>query len=452
MKRRKAMINIKFDFDKIIGKIKDMNSVGQPPLSGISDKHFHYLTEANIHYTRLHDVGGGFGSNLFVDIPNIFRDFKADENDPASYDFAFTDLLIKGVFKAKCEPIFRLGVSIENFQHIRAYRIFPPADYNKWARICEHIIRHYCEGWANGFNYNITYWEIWNEPDFEPLPEKNQMWKGSPEEFYRLYSTTAIHLKSCFGDRIKIGGYGSCGFYGIFSDPEKYDMPVENRTDDWTQDISHVYHIDFFHGFLQHVKDCGAPLDFFSWHTYCGVSDAEYIADYTDKILTKYGFGNIETMLNEWNTTPGGPKMGSSEACANTAAMMLAMQNKKTDILCFYDARMRSGAFGGMFNADTEKPFATYYPFVAYGEMLQLGNQVSVEFEKTHGLYIVAAAGNGKRMAMIANISEKDMEISTNLNDMDVYIIDSKHFYTKSGLVSDKFTLKSYQTIVLKSL
>ncbi len=444
------MTEIKFDFDKIVGKIKDMNSVGQPPLSGISDEHFHYLTEANIRYTRLHDVGGLFAGNFFVDIPNIFRDFDADENDPASYDFAFTDILIKGAFDAKCEPIFRLGVTIENYQHIKAYRIYPPSDYDKWAKICEHIVRHYCEGWADGFNYNITYWEIWNEPDFEPLPEKNQMWKGTPEEFYRLYSTAAIHLKNCFGDKIKVGGYGSCGFYGIFADPEKYGMPVDLRTDDWAQDISHVYHIDFFRGFLQHIKDTGAPMDFFSWHTYCNVFDAEYIADYTDKVLTEYGFGDVETMLNEWNTTPGGPMMGSSEACTNTAAMMLAMQNKKTDILCYYDARMRSGAFGGMFNAYLGTPFSTYYPFVAFGEMLALGNQASAAFEKTHGLYAVAACGKDAKIAMISNISENDMELSTNADGMDVYIIDGDHLYTKSELNSNKFVIKSFQTIVLK--
>ena len=37
------------------------------------------------------DVAGAYGGGVFVDIPNIFRDFDADENDPASYDFYYTD-------------------------------------------------------------------------------------------------------------------------------------------------------------------------------------------------------------------------------------------------------------------------------------------------------------------------------------------------------------------------
>jgi hypothetical protein len=55
-----------------------------------------------------------------------------------------------------------LGASIEHGEKKGTY---PPQDYAKWARICEHIILHYTKGWANGFHYDITYWEIWNEPD-----------------------------------------------------------------------------------------------------------------------------------------------------------------------------------------------------------------------------------------------------------------------------------------------
>ena len=82
-------MNLHFDFEKITGKIKPMHAVGQPPLGvgddGIDDSMFHYLTEANIPYSRLHDTYGNFGANLFVDIPNLFRDFDADVTDPARH-------------------------------------------------------------------------------------------------------------------------------------------------------------------------------------------------------------------------------------------------------------------------------------------------------------------------------------------------------------------------------
>ena len=207
------------DFNQICGKIKPMNAVGQPPVWGWSNhEFFHYLQDANIPYSRLHDVEGSFGASVFVDIPNLFRNFESDVNDPKSYDFTFTDLLIKGLMEYHCLPVFRLGVTIENYYKIKAYRIYPPTDFKKWAEICEHVISHYTEGWANGFHYNIQYWEIWNEPD------NKEMWLGTMEEFFELYTVAATHLKNIFKDRIKIGGYGSSGFYYALAHQKNADL------------------------------------------------------------------------------------------------------------------------------------------------------------------------------------------------------------------------------------
>ena len=99
------MAEIKIFLNESMGRMKPMHGGGQPPVtSRAQDTFFHYLTEAGIPYSRLHDVGGAFGSNKYVDIPNIFRDFEADENDPASYDFTFTDLLLSQLVKAGVEP------------------------------------------------------------------------------------------------------------------------------------------------------------------------------------------------------------------------------------------------------------------------------------------------------------------------------------------------------------
>ena len=149
------MAKITLDFTKIEKPMKPLHGVGQPPRDGISDELFHYLTEAGIPYSRLHDV-----ANHMVDIPEVFPNFDADVNDPASYDFVFTDWLLGSLMKAGCEPYYRLGITIENHADMKAYHTAPPKDFQKWAEICEHIIAHYNHGWANGFHYNITYWEI----------------------------------------------------------------------------------------------------------------------------------------------------------------------------------------------------------------------------------------------------------------------------------------------------
>ena len=141
-------------------------------------------------------------------------DFHADETKPENYDFAFTDKLISALVENGVEPYYRLGVTIENAagRGMPAYRIHPPKDYAKWARICEHVIRHYTEGWANGFRHKITRWEIWNEPENFETIEKNQMWKAPFLEYLKLYAVASRHLKAKF-PHLQIGGYAGCGFY-----------------------------------------------------------------------------------------------------------------------------------------------------------------------------------------------------------------------------------------------
>ena len=101
-------MRINIDLNNKIGKIKDMNATGQAPMGGgvgyEAYKNFHLLSDVLVPYVRLHDVGGGFGGNRYVDIPNIFRDFDADENDPANYDFKFTDLYISELVKNGLKP------------------------------------------------------------------------------------------------------------------------------------------------------------------------------------------------------------------------------------------------------------------------------------------------------------------------------------------------------------
>ena len=94
MKKVIKQVEIKVDFEKAKGKFKAMHGIGQPPMTGLSNSMFHYLKEAGIPYSRLHDVGGAYGRMVYVDVPNIFRNFDADEKDPANYDFAFTDRLM----------------------------------------------------------------------------------------------------------------------------------------------------------------------------------------------------------------------------------------------------------------------------------------------------------------------------------------------------------------------
>lgn len=446
------MPTINVDFSKVKGKIKRMHAVGQPPFLGGFNKfdfsHMQILKDANIPYSRLHDVGGAFGGNRFVDIPNIFRDFDADETLPENYDFAFTDEIIKALVSYGVEPYFRLGVTIENQANIKAYRIHPPKDYDKWARICEHIVRHYNEGWANGFNFNITYWEIWNEPENRDDPKMNQMWTGTANDYYRLYDVTSKHLKKCFGDKIKVGGYGACGFYGIFADPEKHGLNIPKRDKERYKSAKEEYRVKFFYDFVEYISKNNCPIDFFSWHTYGGIDIFPLEADFVDKVLTKYGYGDIETHVNEWNLSHNRlVNKGNSSASAHDLALMIIMQAKKTDMMMYYDARyVAPSAYAGFYDVTTFQPSCIYYAFKAFGGLYKLGTQVECESIVEKGLYAIAAKDNKKRGVIITNISESNRKINTNLDgNYKVYIIDEKNLMKETQHDPTSFTLKKHQ-------
>lgn len=443
---------MKVDFNNIIGKIKPMHAVGQPPFSGSDYSYCHYLKEANIPYARLHDVGGIYGGSRYVDIHNVFPNFDADETLPESYDFFYTDLLLSAMIENDCKPIFRLGETIENDQAkgYPARYINPPKDFEKWARICEHIIRHYNEGWADGYHYGIVYWEIWNEPDNGyqgddgPLKHRNMMWTGTPQQYYELYAVTAKHLKECFGDTIKIGGYASSGLYAIFNRPTEYGVPEK-----YQKHYSERYELflKFFDEFLDYIKEENAPLEFFSWHSYSDVERTLEMEWFVERTLKQKGF-DVEIHLNEWNNAHSPEGRGTAYATAHAVAMLIAMHKTKANMLCYYDARIGASSYGGMFNPITYKPFCLYYGFKAFGELYALANEVECKVEGEN-IYAIAATDGKSQGVVIANM-DKSQTIRTNLSGYEVYLVDEAHNLEKVDVDSSRFTIEENQVIYLK--
>lgn len=289
---------VSVDFTASAGRIKPLHGVNNAPVRLNGEQAEFRL--AGIPYVRLHDTCGAFGGAHYVDIPNIFPDFDADENDPAAYDFAFTDAFLRPLVAAGCQIFYRLGCTIELNSHIRAYGVKPPKDFKKWARVCEHVVRHYNCGWANGFRWNIVYWEFWNEP------EGRCQWHGTREQFYELYGVVANHLKASFPD-IKIGAYGSCGFYGV-DDPEN---KVGSFGPEGRNFVSRF--VPYFEGFLSYCANpkTKAPLDFFSWHFYYNnevmpLRRIQTHAKFVRDTLDRHGFTAAENVFDEWNARAWG--------------------------------------------------------------------------------------------------------------------------------------------------
>lgn len=408
------MVTVKVDTKKAVARMKPMHAGGQPPVtSNASDCFFHYLTEAGIPYSRLHDVGGAFGRNLYVDIPNIFRNFDADVDDPASYDFTFTDLLLNQLIKAGVEPYYRLGVTIENAFHIKHYTISPPKDFEKWAKICEHIMAHYLEGWADGFRHKITYWEIWNEPDYYI----GGNWQGTAEEFYRLYDTAAQRIKKRF-PYVKIGGYGhASGLYTAVDLPNPFHGPNDDFYKDKWQE-------EFFIDFMKYAVEHNTPFDFFTWHGYGPTTHNKKVAPWIRAKLDEFGFTDTELHLNEWD--PYWNEFGTEHHSAEIAAMTIAMQNAPVDVCCIYDMRTVDAPFCPLFNPITHKPHHGYYSFVAFNHLYKLGTQVAAD-SGAEELYALAASDGRKNALMLSNLTGEAQELDlqgVDLSDAYIYVID----------------------------
>jgi xylan 1,4-beta-xylosidase len=64
---------------------------------------------------------------------------------------------------------------------------YPPKDYAKWQALIEALARHCAERYGRA-EAESWFWELWNEPNIA-------YWRGTPEEYNRLYDHTAAALK-----------------------------------------------------------------------------------------------------------------------------------------------------------------------------------------------------------------------------------------------------------------
>ena len=408
---------VSFDFAADAGAIKPLHGVNNAPVraNGSQDE----FKAAGIPYVRTHDTAGAWGGAHYVDIPNVFPNFDADENDPASYDFAFTDAYLKPIADAGCQIFYRLGVTIENDWKIKAYNIYPPKDFAKWARICEHVVRHYNEGWADGFKWGIEYWEIWNEPENPP------MWRGTREQFYEMYRVAANHLKTKF-PHIKVGGYASCGFY-VVDDPDKgRRSPLYREFVPW------------FTEFCKYVQapETKAPLDFFSWHLYItGDTPVERIAThaaYVRKTLDDAGLEATENIFNEWNIfrirgVDQWDVAKSHVGAANVAAAFCRMQTTSIDKAMYYDA-CPTRCYCGLFYYPSMKTTPCYEAFRAWNELAKLGSSVPAR-SGVDGVYAAAARNGAARAFLLANVGNKErrLDVAADGSRYTLYRVDERH-------------------------
>ncbi len=379
---------IRIDFDNVIGEIRPVHNIGRMPEYVTGSEVNRLFTEANMTSCRTHDIN-------CTDIHRIFPDFSKDVNDEGSYNFAECDAVMAAIADTGMEPFFRLGISYSDPVKSRDHLV-PPADYTKWSQICEHIILHYNSGWADGFSYNIRYWEIWNEPENSDDLSDNHFWLGTDEEFFRLYDTAAKYLKGRFPD-LKIGGYGSCGFYAL----TKTNAVNTGATP------RNKYFVTYFENFLNYIREHKSPLDFFSWHSYTTTEkNARYI-EYVRNSLAEAGYGEAEIICDEWNYNPMENDKIDRRYGANQTSMLLMFQNEGLDMAHYYDGDDDAQLWAGLF-VNGRQPSSAYYGFYAFGQLFKMSGQAKIGNKLRKDLYAVAARGeDGEAALLISNVSEK---------------------------------------------
>lgn len=183
--------------------------------------------------------------------------YTEDANGNPTYNWKIVDSIFDTYIRRGMKPLAQIGFMPEalssnplsdGFQvtptkdTIRHYMgwSYPPKDYKKWAALVYEWVKHSVAKYGKA-EVESWYWELWNEPDIS-------YWKGTMEEYIKLYDYTADAAKRAL-PTIKIGG------------PETTNPGGANAE-------------KFLRAFLEHVVNGtnyatgkkGSPLDFITFH------------------------------------------------------------------------------------------------------------------------------------------------------------------------------------------
>ena len=183
--------------------------------------------------------------------------YTEDANGKPVYSWTIIDKIFDTFIERGMRPIAQIGFMPEALStHPQPYRhnwdpsnkkyeiftgwAYPPKDYNKWAELVYQWVKHSVDRYGKS-EVESWYWELWNEPN---IP----YWKGTVEEYIKLYDYTADAVKRAL-PTAKIGG------------PEVTGPNSESSA-------------KFFKAFMDHVVNGtnhvtgkkGSPIDFITFH------------------------------------------------------------------------------------------------------------------------------------------------------------------------------------------
>nr|WP_293842503.1 beta-xylosidase [uncultured Arsenicibacter sp.] len=183
--------------------------------------------------------------------------YTEDANGKPVYNWTIVDRIFDTYIERGMKPIAQIGFMPEamstkpqpyrhhwkpgdNYNDIYTGWAYPPKDYQKWAELVYQWVKHSIDRYGRK-EVESWYWELWNEPNIG-------YWKGTTEEYIKLYDYTADAVKRAL-PTAKVGG-------------------PEVTGPGWTESAK------FLKAFLDHVVSgknyvtgkTGSPLDFITFH------------------------------------------------------------------------------------------------------------------------------------------------------------------------------------------
>ena len=371
------------DFTRPVGKIRPQlhsSGLGGQLVGGQSNK-TGCLKELQLWGARTHDWALLNAGQRMLDTHFVFPLMHLDAKDPKNYFFGPTDEILKITTQdLGLHVMYRMGTSIEsvnarrNWQDPKSpkpgyYNCVEPADWDQYAEVLTGIIRHYTEGWANGFKWGdkLTYWELWNEPNDRP----GGSWLNADGDFdsarnwarfQRFYAHVLKILKSRF-PHLKFGGPATC----------YCDLPFLRNT-------------------LLACKEVGYAPDFVSWHNYaCRPGEMLETPAKVRALCDELGFKDIELVINEWHYLPYPEVWGDFnapseiyakrildpvngltgiESAIYTLQVIMGLQTTCLDQSYYYGCGQGYGGLFGIRNADASLQ-KVYYALKLFGTVVR---------------------------------------------------------------------------------
>ena len=183
--------------------------------------------------------------------------YTEDASGRPVYDWTIVDRIMDTYLERKMRPLVEIGFMPEalsakprpykhawepgrDYAEIYTGWAYPPKDYAKWSELIYQWVRHSVARYGRA-EIERWYWEVWNEPDIG-------YWRGTPEEYLKLYDYAAQGLKRALPSA-KIGGPHVTG-------------PVSARTQAYLR--SFIEHC--LRGTNYATGKAGSPLDVVAFH------------------------------------------------------------------------------------------------------------------------------------------------------------------------------------------